>query len=217
MQYEQARGAVEQAGGAVAAASSVARESRVVAPFAGRVSTRLAEVGDLAAPGRPLVIVESALGRRLVLAVPERLKVAGRLAVGTEVPVRVDALADRGELKGRVVEVAPGADPASHTFRVEVQLPTGDVPSGVAGRAWIAVGDRAAVTVPRASVLARGGLSMVVIRDGEGRARTRAVTVGPMLAGERVEVLSGLVGGEDVLLGLAVPPVDGAPVEEVRP
>jgi hypothetical protein len=91
------------------------------------------------------------------------------------------------------------------------------VPSGVAGRAWIAVGDRAAVTVPRASVLARGGLSLVVIRDGEGRARTRAVTVGPMLGDERVEVLSGLVGGEDVLVGLALPPADGAPVEEVRP
>jgi hypothetical protein len=60
-------------------------------------------------------------------------------------------------------------------------------------------------------------MSMVVVRDGEGRARTRAVTVGPTLTGERVEVLSGLVGGEEILLGLAAPPADGAPVEEVRP
>jgi hypothetical protein len=55
------------------------------------------------------------------------------------------------------------------------------------------------------------------VRDAEGRARSRAVTVGSALPGERVEVLSGLAGGEDVLLGLSLPPADGAPVEEVRP
>ena len=36
--HEQAAGAVKQARGAVDSASSVARESRVVAPFAGRVA-----------------------------------------------------------------------------------------------------------------------------------------------------------------------------------
>ena len=41
MQYEQAKGAVQQGEGAVEAASSVAKESRVTAPFAGRVSQRL--------------------------------------------------------------------------------------------------------------------------------------------------------------------------------
>jgi RND family efflux transporter MFP subunit len=217
MQHEQARGAVEQAGGAVAAAASVARESRVVAPFAGRVAARLVEVGDLAAPGRPLVMVESAVGRRLVLAVPERVKAAGAVAVGTVLPVRIDLLAERGELEGRVVEVAAGADPASHTFRVEVQLPVGDLPSGIAGRGWIPVGERQVVAVPRAALIERGGLTLVAVRDAEGRARSRAVTVGSALPGEWVEVLSGLAGGEDVLLGLSLPPADGAPVEEVRP
>lgn len=217
MQYEQARGAVEQAGGAVAAASSVARESHVVAPFAGRVAARLVEVGDLAAPGRPLVMVESAVGRRLVLAVPERVKAGAALGVGTVVAVRIDVLGERGELEGRVAEVAPGADPASHTFRVEVQLPVADLPSGVAGRAWVAVGGRQVVTVPRAALIDRGGLTLVAVRDADDRARTRAVTVGATLADDRVEVLSGLAGGEDVLLALTAPPADGAPVEEVRP
>ncbi|HEX7528631.1 MAG TPA: efflux RND transporter periplasmic adaptor subunit, partial [Thermoanaerobaculia bacterium] len=67
MQYEQAKGAVQQGEGAVEAASSVARESRVTSPFAGRVASRLVEAGDLAAPGRPLVTIESATGRRLVV------------------------------------------------------------------------------------------------------------------------------------------------------
>ena len=51
MQYEQARGAVQQGEGAVEAASSVARESRVTAPFAGRISARMVEPGRLRRAG----------------------------------------------------------------------------------------------------------------------------------------------------------------------
>jgi hypothetical protein len=40
------------------------------------------------------------------------------------------------------------------------------------------------------------------------------VTVGDSIGDGEVEVLSGLSGGEMVLLGLAVAPADGAPVEE---
>ena len=70
--------------------------------------------------------------------------------------------------------------------------------------------------VPRQAVLTSGGLSLVVVRDAQGLARTRAVTLGASLAGEKVEVLSGLRGVEDVLVGLSMPPVDGARVEEVQ-
>ena len=96
MQYEQAKGAVEQATGAVEAASSVAKESRVVAPFAGRVAKKMVEPGDLAAPGRPLVMIESTAGRRLVLSVPESIVAASKLAVGRDAPrdARRDARRD---------------------------------------------------------------------------------------------------------------------------
>ena len=55
MQYEQAQGAVRQAEGAVQAASAVAEESGVRAPFPARVVEKLVDLGDLAAPGRPLI------------------------------------------------------------------------------------------------------------------------------------------------------------------
>ena len=93
MQYEQAKGAVQQGEGAVEAASSVARESRVTAPFAGRVAARLVEAGDLAAPGRPLVTVESATGRRLVVQVPAGTVAASGLTAGQKLSVRIDGVA----------------------------------------------------------------------------------------------------------------------------
>jgi RND family efflux transporter MFP subunit len=219
-ELDRARSAVEQARGAVAAAGSVAAEARVVAPFAGRVVRREVEVGDLAVPGRPLLVIESEGGRRLALAVPEGAVAAAGLGLGAMVPVRLDARPDLGELAGTVVEMTPGADPAAHAYTVEIGLPEVDgapAPSGTAGRGRIELpgAGREAVAVPAAAVLRRGGLEVVVVRDAGGRAQSRAVTVGETLAGGRVEVLSGLAGGESVLVGLGAPPPAGAPVEEV--
>lgn len=212
MQYEQAKGAVEQAEGAVSAASSVAGDSQVVAPFGGQVVQRMVEIGDLAAPGRPLMMLESGAGRRLALTVPETLMLESNLALGDEVRIRVDARADLGTLTGTITEMTPGADPASHSFRIKVALPVEDIPSGAAGRAWIEGKKRALVAVPTAAVMRQGGMSLVVIKTEDGRASSRVVTLGERRNGQ-VEVLSGLSGGEVVLVGLTSVPPAGALVE----
>jgi multidrug efflux system membrane fusion protein len=212
MQYEQAKGAVTAGEGAVEAAASVARESKVVAPFDGWVSAKLVEVGDLAAPGRPLVMVESVAGRRLVVAVPETLLVESGLKVGSSVPVRIDALTPGGPVSGTVTEIHPAADPASHSFTVKIAV-AGAVPAGVSGRAGLPAGNRVVIAVPSDAVLASGGLDLVVVRDGQGRSRSRAVRVGAPIAGDRTEVLSGLAAGEDVAVGLSSVPPDGTRLE----
>lgn len=216
MQYEQARGAVEQGRGAVDAASSVARESRVVAPFAGRVAAKLVDVGDLAAPGRPLVMLESATGSRLAVSVPESVVTAAHLSRGSTVAARIDSLPGAGEITGTVVEMTPGANPASHSFVAKLEFAGLEIPSGLSGRAWVSVGSREAVTVPRAAVVLQGGVPMVVLRDAEGKARSRAVALGATAADDRVEILAGVGGGEEILVGVSAVPSDGTPVE-VRP
>lgn len=221
MQHEQAQGAAEQAAGAVAAATSVAADSRVVAPFAGRVTRTMVEVGDLAAPGRPLLMLESEGARRLALAVPESVMVSAGLEIGDSLPVRIDSRSDLGMLQATVVEMSPGADPTSHSFQIKVALPVPETPSGASGRAWLEIGRRVAVVIPEAAILRQGGLSLVVVRTADGRAGSRVVTLGETLdvtldktlTGNRVEVLSGLSGSETVLLGLAVVPPPGTIVE----
>jgi RND family efflux transporter MFP subunit len=213
MQYEQASGAVEQAQGGVAAASSVAGDAAVTAPFDGRVARKMVEVGDLAAPGRPLMMIESVTGRRLVTSIPESLMRSAHLQVGHPVTLQIDSRPDLGTLVGSVIEMAPGADPASHSFQVKIELPAADLPSGAVGRAQIETGSREVVTVPADAVLEHGGLTMVVLRTDDGTAASRVVTVGRTLANGRLEVLSGLAGGEIVLTGLAAMPPSGAIVE----
>lgn len=214
-QFEQARGAVAQAEGAVQAAASIAADSRVMAPFAGRVARRLVEVGDLAAPGRPLMIVESESGRRLALSIPESVAAASHLTIGDDLAVIIDSRPEFGELAGTVVEMSPGADPMSHSFTALVELPAEGLFSGAAGRAALATGSRHSVTAPEAAILRHGGLELVVL-DENGRTSSRAVTTGRLGTDGSIEILSGLEGGERVLIGLAALPPAGSPIEEIE-
>jgi RND family efflux transporter MFP subunit len=213
MQYEQASGAVEQASGAVAAASSVAGDARVTAPFDGRVAQKMVEVGDLAAPGRPLMKIESIAGRRLTISIPESLMQQAKLQIGAHLTIRIDSRPDLGSLQGTVVEVAPGADPASHSLQAKIDLPVAELTTGAAGRAWIRTATRSAIAVPNDAILRQGGLNLVVIRTDKGIAASRVVTVGQEMADDKVEILSGLAGGETVLIGLATTPATGSTVE----
>jgi RND family efflux transporter MFP subunit len=205
-----AEGAVEAARGAVSASRSIAGDTRVRAPFAGRVAEVLVEPGDLATPGRPLVQLEAAGERRFAAAVPESVV----LALGDAVTVQIDQRPDLGLLEGRVVELAPGLDPGSFTRSVEVELATADLAVGAGGRLVVPRGTRSVVEVPSEAIVRRGGLDLVVVRDASGRASGRTVRLGAQ-SGGTTEVLAGLVGGETVLLGLGALPPAGALVEEL--
>jgi RND family efflux transporter MFP subunit len=211
MQYEQAQGAVGQAEGAVQAAGAVAEESGVRAPFPARVIEKLVDLGDLAAPGRPLVRLESLAGRQIWLTVREAD--IQRLKAGDEIEVSLDSLPAAGRITGRVDELIPAADPATHTFTVKVGLGKADVPSGASGRGYLPGDDVERLLIPASAVHERGGLELVVIRGEDGLARTRAVTTGAPMQDGRIEVLSGLAEGEQVLVDAAGPLPDGTPVE----
>ena len=214
-QLDQAAAAVAQGRGAVAAASSVAGDASVRATFAGRVAERMVEPGDLAAPGRPLLEIEADGVRRLVVPVPASLQSRLALRTGAPVTVSLDDRPELGRFPGTVAEVTPGADPGSRSFRVEVSLPVPDVATGTAGRAWLAAAERPAVVVPRDAVLRQGGLELVVLRGDDGATTTRVVQTGAAVDADRVEVLSGLAGGETLLVGLGAVPPSGSPVREV--
>lgn len=216
MNRDQAVGAREQARGAVTAAASLAADSRLRAPFPGRVSAKLVDVGDLAAPGRPLVVVESSHGSRFVFSLPERIRTESRLAVGDSVAVGVDSRSDLGRVTAKVGEISAGADPMSHSFTVKIDLERGDIAAGASGRVWVSLAARPMIVVPTSALLRQGGLDMVVVRNAHGKAEARVVSLGSKLADGRTEVLAGLQGGESVLLGLPSAPPLGAPVEVMQ-
>ena len=205
---KEADAGVESARAEARAAETASSYARITAPFAGIVARRLAEPGSMAVPGAPLFIIEDASRYQLRV---QLASAAGALAhTGTPARVRVDGL-DGADSSGRVVEVEGGADPASHTIAVRVELPANPgIRSGLFGRAWFRRGERRALFLPQAAVVRSGQLSGVYAFDSSGVLRWRVVTLGePSAAGDAVEILSGLGAGERYAANPAGRDLDG--------
>jgi RND family efflux transporter MFP subunit len=188
----EARSRVAQA--AAAEAETLLDYARVVAPFTGVITRKLADVGDLASPGRPLLEIEDPAAFRLEADVPEAI--VGRLKTGARLPVQVPALGQ--PLEGTLVELAPVADPVSRTFRAKLDLPaTPGLMSGQFGRVTIPLEANRTLRVPLSAVIQRGQLEMVFVATN-GQAQMRLVKTGRPTAGA-VELLSGIEAGEQVV------------------
>ena len=77
---------------AVAEAEALSGYAKIVAPFDGVVARKLADEGDLAMPGKPLLELEGRAGLRLVADVPSLL--ASHVLPDAKLTVRVDTLAE---------------------------------------------------------------------------------------------------------------------------
>ena len=108
--YDARKAAADRARAGYLSAEQAVNEAGVMlsygtigAPKAGRIVDRLAEPGDTASPGKPLLVVYDATSMRLEAPVIESLAV--KLSVGQQLKVRIDAL-DR-EFDGTVDEIVP--------------------------------------------------------------------------------------------------------------
>jgi RND family efflux transporter MFP subunit len=171
--------------------------TEIKAPFAGVVTQKHVEAGELASPGQPLLTIEDPTRLRLEATVAEGDVQA--VSRGARVPVVVDALDGGRHLTGTVAQVLPSGDPATHTFLVKVDLPpTPGLKTGMFGRMLLERGARETIVVPRSAVVERGHLTGVFTIGPDMIAHLRWVTVGRAV-GEDLEVLSGLAAGERVL------------------
>ena len=193
-----------------AEAATIARHAVLRAPFAGVVTAKLANVGDTAMPGQPLLVLEAPGALRFEARVPET---AVDLGIGEPVALRLDGV--DGEIEGTVAEIQPASDDATRTRLAKIDLPpVAGLRSGRFGRLLLATGASEAVSVPAEAVVRRGQLEGVFVVDS-GTARLRLVRSGRERQG-RVEIAAGLVGDERVVLARGADLVDGQRVEEGR-
>lgn len=189
-------------------ARTMLQYTEIMAPFDGVVTRKLVEVGDLATPGKPLLEMENSSLLRFECEIPEAL--IDRVSMGSELPVWVDAAG--AELSGKVSEIAPSASAGSRTFLVKLDLPAAEkLRAGQFGRVRVPVRERPALLVAEGAVVRRGQIESVFVVE-EGAARLRLVKIGRKMNGQ-VEVLSGLAGGESVVVRDAHLLTDGAAVE----
>jgi multidrug efflux pump subunit AcrA (membrane-fusion protein) len=199
---------IEQAEAEVRAAGVTLGYARIQAPIAGVVVAKPVEVGNLAAPGVPLVTLEEERYRLEVLVEESQTRA---VRPGQSVVSVIEALG--AERAGPVVEIVPAADPASRTFVVKIDLPPlPGLRSGLFGRARFPVGAREILAVPLGALVERGQLQSVFVVEADGVARMRLVKTGRRL-GDRVEILSGLSEGEQIVVEGADRVSDGRRVE----
>ena len=113
--------------------------SQITAPKEGRIVDRLAEPGDTAQPGKPLLTLYDVQTLRLETPVLERLAVT--LRVGQQLNVHVDSIDQ--DFTATIDEIVPQADAASRSFLVRASLPrSANLFEGMYGRLQIPAGSR---------------------------------------------------------------------------
>jgi RND family efflux transporter MFP subunit len=200
-----------RAGAGVAAATESFTTIR--APFDGLVTERLTDPGNLAAPGLPLLRIESDGTRQVVVRVDEAraayVRPGDRVRVVTE--ELGDRVADDNGAEGIVAEVARAIGADQRAFTVKVTLPsTVTARSGSFARVVFRGARRRALLIPAEAIQRHGQVSTVYVVEN-GVARLRLIQVGePSSAG--VEVLAGVDAGESIITSPLPRLVDGAAV-----
>ena len=207
---EAARYRINQAQAAVDAAMAAQKDTRILAPFDGKVTAKMADAGALAVPGTPLLALEREGGYRIDLVVPEAH--IQSVSTGQPVDVRIPAIGDQ-PLPGSVDVIIPSGDPGSRTFVVQIGLTNGDaLRSGMFARVALTVGQKRMMRVPESAVVRQGQLTGVFIVDRDDTARFRLIRTGRVY-GDQVEVISGLRDGTRLVTAPTPKLSNGTPVE----
>ncbi len=213
---EDARTGLAVAEAALTAAEFNLRHATLTAPDDGWVDHRLAEPGEVVAPGRPVVQL-SGQGRGFVVraALPDRDALG--LAEGAPATVTLDARPG-APLRGRVAERARSAGRGTGTYQVEIRLDpaaSAGLLAGLTAKVEIARRVEAAGAVPLAAVVDGDGEDGAVFAVEGGKARRVPVRIA-FLQGDRAVLAGGVEGLTRVVTEGAPRLADGRAVQVVE-
>ena len=182
---------------------SIIERHRLVAPYGGVISQRLADAGEWVETGTPVVELVSLDHPRLDVQMPQEF--FAKLARDSQVTIRIDAMPGR-EFSGRVAAVVPVKDPVARTFLTRVEWTDEDAVAGpgMSGRAvFLFESEERVVQVPRDAVVRfpDGSAKVWVVEELDGRMipASRDVVLGESLT-DHVHITKGLEEGERVVV-----------------
>jgi RND family efflux transporter MFP subunit len=163
------------------------KQTQVLAPDAGVISSRSATVGAVLPAGQELfrMIRQGRLEWRGEVASSDMASLKPGMPV-------VVTPANGAGLKGTVRMVAPTVDPQTRNGIVYVDLPaSGTARAGMFARGEFEVGSGSGLTLPQSAVLLRDGFSYVLRVGPDSKVTQAKVSVGRRV-GERIEITAGL-------------------------
>jgi HlyD family secretion protein len=197
----QAREAIEGANSGIRQAEEMVKEAEIFlsytiikAPADGEVLEKLVEPGDMALPGKSLILLKTSRALQLEVFVREGL--IRNVEPGSSLSAVITS-SDQS-ITARVEEIIPYADPRTRTFLVKAIIPEIEgIYPGMYGKLLIPSGTTEVVLIPPEAIRRIGQLEMVKIKKDD-LWENRYIKTGK-IHGELVEVLSGLSGNETLM------------------
>jgi len=207
---DQARASLDSAQAQLAAAragvgqaSATRGFSVITAPFSGLIAERLAQAGDMASLGHPLITLFDPATLRVLAPVPESMLDKVRKAVHA----RVEITATGKWIDASRITILPEADNKTHVSHVRIELPKDTVGSypGMFARVYfdtvqINIVQNKMLTVPSTAIVRRSEVTGVYVVNPDGRIQFRQVRLGEPADLGFTPVFSGLTQGEHVAL-----------------
>ena len=177
---------------------------RVLAPFAGVVTARTVEVGDLinggnGGAGNALFRLSQVDTLRVYVYVPQAY--AQRIKIGDKVTITQAELAGKS-FAGTVARTAGAIDAATRTLQLEINLPNKD--NALLAGSYVQVslpvsGSSGALLAPSNVLLFRAAGPRVAVVGEGGKVHLQPVTLGHDL-GNNIELLSGVTTAEKLVV-----------------
>jgi membrane fusion protein (multidrug efflux system) len=186
------------------------------APFAGVVSARPVNAGDVVSPGTAAFTVVDPTTLRLEASVPA--EALANVRVGLPVEFTVAGYANQ-RFTGRVSRVNPTADPSTRQVRIIATIPNSGqaLVGGLFAEGRVASETRTAPVVPISAVDERG-VRPSVMRIKNGKVEKVEIELGLRdMQTEMVEARTGVTPGDTILLGTARGLTPGTPVKVSTP
>lgn len=193
---------VAEARAALSRLEAMKRYAVIRAPFAGVVTARNAEVGDLVGPGAaaqsPMFGVDDTHRIRVYVSVPQSL--SATIKPGMTASLTVPAFPGR-QFTATVAGLSSAVDPQSGAFRVQLYADNPDgalKPGGYAEARFDLPGQAGAAQVPSSAILFGAGGAQVATVDPHGRIMMHKVHIGQD-NGPTVQILSGIKPGAQIV------------------
>lgn len=196
LQLDQARLQVKTARAQLKGTQLQSGDTNIISKVSGIVNKKMVEVGAVVGAGTPLIEIVDISAVKLKVDVDQAL--VSELSMGQIVKVKPDVI--DGTVDGRITFIAPSASGAMK-FPVEITVGNSNntLKAGMYGSAYFnKVGSSQVLSIPREAFVGSVSDNQVFVLKGDKAVLTKIQS--GVNYGDKVEVLSGLQPGEEVIV-----------------
>jgi membrane fusion protein, multidrug efflux system len=200
--YNSARAQRDQARAQLNQVEKQLQDSKIEAPFSGRIEERFISTGELINPGMPVVRLVNTDLIRVLSGVPERY--SGEIMEGSKVQLNFGGL--NGETRESTVTYASNVlDPETRTYAIEVEMRNSEQlikPDMVVDLLLERRTLENVIIIPRTAVLRNeDGQSVYIASEQDGEKVARLVNVETGSAGGAlIQIVNGLSDGDELVV-----------------